>query len=78
MTARRDKDALYEAFLTKFTAAMAAAPVGDPLVEQTVLGPLSSVAAATRLQDQVDRAVAQGATWSPAAPGTVPTIRRPC
>src|SRR5438128_7077819 len=25
-------DALYEAFLTKFTAAMAAAPVGDPLV----------------------------------------------
>jgi succinate-semialdehyde dehydrogenase/glutarate-semialdehyde dehydrogenase len=55
-------DALYEAFLTKFTAAMAAAPVGDPLVEETVLGPLSSVAAATRLQDQVDRAVAQGAT----------------
>ena len=55
-------DELYEAFLTKFTAAMAAAPVGDPLVEETVLGPLSSVAAATRLQDQVDRAVAQGAT----------------
>ena len=55
-------DGLYEAFLRKFTAAMAAAPVGDPLVEETVLGPLSSVAAATRLQDQVDRAVAQGAT----------------
>ena len=55
-------DELYEAFLTKFTAAMVAAPVGDPLVEETVLGPLSSVAAATRLQDQVDRAVAQGAT----------------
>ncbi len=55
-------DELYEAFLTGFTAAMAAAPVGDPLVEETVLGPLSSVAAATRLQDQVDRAVAQGAT----------------
>ena len=55
-------DGLYEAFLTKFAASMAAAPVGDPLVEETVLGPLSSVAAATRLQDQVDRAVAQGAT----------------
>ena len=55
-------DGLYEAFLTKFTAAMAAASVGDPLVEETVLGPISSVAAATRLQDQVDRAVAQGAT----------------
>jgi len=55
-------DELYEAFVTKFTEAMAAAPVGDPLVRGTVLGPLSSVAAATRLQDQVDRAVAQGAT----------------
>ena len=55
-------DELYEAFLAKFAAAMAAAPVGDPLVEETVLGPLSSVAAATRLEDQVDRAVGQGAT----------------
>jgi succinate-semialdehyde dehydrogenase / glutarate-semialdehyde dehydrogenase len=55
-------DGLYDEFLTKFTAAMAAAPVGDPLVEETVLGPLSSVAAAERLEDQVDRAVAQGAT----------------
>jgi succinate-semialdehyde dehydrogenase / glutarate-semialdehyde dehydrogenase len=55
-------DELYDAFLTKFTAAMAATPMGDPLVEETVLGPLSSVAAATRLQDQVDRAVAQGAS----------------
>jgi succinate-semialdehyde dehydrogenase/glutarate-semialdehyde dehydrogenase len=55
-------DGLYDPFLSKFAAAMAAAPVGDPLVEETVLGPLSSVEAATRLQDQVDRAVAQGAT----------------
>ena len=54
-------DALYEAFLDKFTAAMAAASVGDPLGEETVLGPLSSVAAAQRLEEQVDRAVAQGA-----------------
>ena len=55
-------DGLYEAFLTRFAAAMAAAPLGDPLAEGTVLGPLSSEAAASRLQDQVDRAVAQGAT----------------
>ena len=57
---------------------MAAAPVGDPLVEETVLGPISSVAAATRLQDQVDRAVAQGANVVTGGSGTVRTIRRPC
>ena len=50
-------DGLYDAFLTKFTAAMAASPLGDPTKEETVLGPLSSVEAATRLQGQVDRAV---------------------
>jgi len=55
-------DGLYDAFLTKFTAAMAASPLGEPSSEETVLGPLSSIEAATRLQDQVDRAVAQGAT----------------
>jgi succinate-semialdehyde dehydrogenase / glutarate-semialdehyde dehydrogenase len=55
-------DELYDAFLAKFTEKMAAAPLGDPMVRGTVLGPLSSVEAATRLQDQVDRAVAQGAT----------------
>ncbi|MCI0584485.1 MAG: NAD-dependent succinate-semialdehyde dehydrogenase [Chloroflexi bacterium] len=55
-------DGLYDAFLAKFTAAMAATPVGDPLAEETVLGPLSSVEAAARLESQVDRAVAQGAT----------------
>jgi succinate-semialdehyde dehydrogenase/glutarate-semialdehyde dehydrogenase len=55
-------DGLYEAFLTKFTAAMAASPLGDPMARGTVLGPLSSVEAASRLQGQVDRAVAQGAT----------------
>jgi len=55
-------DGLYDDFLAKFTAAMAAAPLGDPMARGTVLGPLSSVEAATRLQGQVDRAVAQGAT----------------
>ena len=55
-------DELYDAFLEKFTAAMDAAKVGDPFAEDTVLGPLSSLAAAERLAEQVDRAVAQGAT----------------
>lgn len=55
-------DELYDAFLEKFTAAMSAAKVGDPLAEDTVLGPLSSLAAAERLAEQVDAAVAQGAT----------------
>lgn len=55
-------DGLYDAFLEKFTAAMAAATVGDPFEDDTVLGPLSSVAAAQRLAEQVDGAVAQGAT----------------
>ncbi|KZE91916.1 NAD-dependent succinate-semialdehyde dehydrogenase [Microbacterium sp. TNHR37B] len=55
-------DDLYDAFLEKFTAAMSAATVGDPFAEDTVLGPLSSLAAAERLEEQVNRAVAQGAT----------------
>ncbi|MDZ8276857.1 NAD-dependent succinate-semialdehyde dehydrogenase [Microbacterium aquimaris] len=55
-------DGLYDAFVEKFTAAMAATVMGDPFDEETVLGPLSSLAAAERLQEQIDRAVAQGAT----------------
>jgi succinate-semialdehyde dehydrogenase/glutarate-semialdehyde dehydrogenase len=55
-------DDLYDAFLEKFTAAMTAAKVGDPFAEDTVLGPLSSLTAAERLEQQVDAAVAQGAT----------------
>lgn len=55
-------DGLYDAFLEKFTAAITAAKVGDPFASDTVLGPLSSLTAAERLEAQVDRAVAQGAT----------------
>ncbi len=53
---------LYDPFLEKFTAAMAAQKLGDPFSEDTDLGPLSSLAAAERLATQVDAAVAQGAT----------------
>ncbi|WOQ70177.1 NAD-dependent succinate-semialdehyde dehydrogenase [Microbacterium limosum] len=54
-------DGLYEPFVEKFAAAMAAATLGDPFAEDTVLGPLSSLAAAERLDEQVQRALAQGA-----------------
>ncbi len=55
-------DDLYDAFLEKFTAALGEAKVGDPFADDTVLGPLSSLAAAERLDEQVQRAVSQGAT----------------
>jgi succinate-semialdehyde dehydrogenase / glutarate-semialdehyde dehydrogenase len=52
---------LYEPFLEKFRAALAAVQPSDPSSEDSKLGPLSSTAAAGRLQDQLDRAVAGGA-----------------
>lgn len=54
-------DALYEPFLEKFTAAITAVRPGDPHSPDTLVGPLSSKTAADRLEDQVNRAVAQGA-----------------
>ncbi|KAG4080602.1 hypothetical protein HA402_004128 [Bradysia odoriphaga] len=55
-------EGLYDAFVEKFVASLAAVTATDPMQEDTVLGPLSSLAAAERLQEQVDTAVAQGAT----------------
>jgi succinate-semialdehyde dehydrogenase/glutarate-semialdehyde dehydrogenase len=55
-------DGLYEEFAAAFTSAFTEAQPADPLAEGTVLGPLSSEAAASRLGEQVDRAVSQGAT----------------
>ncbi|WP_460774448.1 NAD-dependent succinate-semialdehyde dehydrogenase [Microbacterium sp. GXF7504] len=55
-------DGLYEEFLEKFTAALTDQVIGDPFADDTTLGPLSSLAAAERLQEQIDTAVAQGAT----------------
>ncbi len=51
---------LYDDFLTKLTEKMKAAEAGDPTAEGTAMGPLSSATAADRLQDQLDRAKAQG------------------
>lgn len=55
-------DELYDEFTSKFVAALAAVTATDPTQDDTVLGPLSSLAAAERLQEQIDTAVSQGAT----------------
>ena len=55
-------DELYEPFLEKFTAALTAVKPGDPHERGTELGPLSSQLAADRLENQVKRAIDQGAT----------------
>ncbi len=55
-------DELYEPFLEKLTAAIEAVEYGDPTADGTAMGPLSSTAAADRLEQQVKRAVEQGAT----------------
>jgi succinate-semialdehyde dehydrogenase / glutarate-semialdehyde dehydrogenase len=55
-------DELYEPFLEKFTAAFSAVKQGDPRERGIECGPLSSRVAADRLEDQVRRAVEQGAT----------------
>src|SRR3954466_13573348 len=54
-------DDLYEPFLEKFTAALTAVKQGDPRERGIECGPLSSEVAADRLDDQVQRAVEQGA-----------------
>jgi succinate-semialdehyde dehydrogenase / glutarate-semialdehyde dehydrogenase len=54
-------DELYEPFMEKFTAAMSEVTPGDPTAADTVIGPLSSTVAADRLQDQLDRAIKDGA-----------------
>ncbi|WP_104125831.1 NAD-dependent succinate-semialdehyde dehydrogenase [Cryobacterium sp. Y57] len=55
-------DELYDEFTEKFTAAILASSPSDPTVEGADYGPLSSLGAAEQLQEQVERAVAQGAT----------------
>jgi len=53
---------LYDDFVGKFTEAMGAVEASDPTSSDTELGPLSSSDAAERLQEQLDKAVEQGAT----------------
>jgi succinate-semialdehyde dehydrogenase/glutarate-semialdehyde dehydrogenase len=55
------KDEYYDEFLAKFKEQVEGAKPGDPTSEDTAVGPLSSKAAADRLEDQVNRAIAAGA-----------------
>jgi succinate-semialdehyde dehydrogenase / glutarate-semialdehyde dehydrogenase len=71
-------DELYDDFLERFSEKMTAAKPGDPTSDDAAMGPLSSDSAAETLQDQLDRAVAQGAEVAPGGerdgnfvPGTV-------
>jgi succinate-semialdehyde dehydrogenase/glutarate-semialdehyde dehydrogenase len=54
-------DDLYDDFLEKFKQELEGAKPGDPTAEDTAVGPLSSQTAADRLEDQVKRAVENGA-----------------
>jgi len=54
-------DDLYEPFLEKFTKEFTAVKPGDPTSSESGIGPLSSTVAADRLEDQVKRAIDQGA-----------------
>jgi succinate-semialdehyde dehydrogenase/glutarate-semialdehyde dehydrogenase len=54
-------DDFYDEFLEKFSASFRAAKPGDPSAEDTAVGPLSSQAAADRLEEQVKKAVDNGA-----------------
>jgi succinate-semialdehyde dehydrogenase/glutarate-semialdehyde dehydrogenase len=54
-------DDLYDEFLEKFKQQLEGAKPGDPTEEDTAVGPLSSATAADRLEDQVRRAIENGA-----------------
>jgi succinate-semialdehyde dehydrogenase/glutarate-semialdehyde dehydrogenase len=54
-------DELYDEFLERFTKVLTAVQPGDPHSPDTTVGPLSSAGASERLEDQVKRAVDQGA-----------------
>jgi succinate-semialdehyde dehydrogenase/glutarate-semialdehyde dehydrogenase len=55
------KDTVYDEFLERFTAEMAARTTGDPTDPKTSFGPLSSEQAARTLMEQIDDAVSKGA-----------------
>src|SRR4029077_4352595 len=54
-------DEYYDEFLEKFSATLSAAKPGDPTADDTAVGPLSSQPAADRLEQQVKKAVENGA-----------------
>ena len=61
-------DSIYDEFMEKYRAGVAALKVGDPMDESTQLAPLSSEDAVETLQKQVDAAKAEGVTVEVAGP----------
>ena len=59
-------DDLYEPFLEKFTAALTAVKPGDPTSSDSEIGPLSSTAAADRLEDRSSVRSTRARRWSSA------------
>ena len=55
-------DDLFDSFVEKFAAALSEVEPGDPSAPGTAIGPLSSTAAADRLEAQVKEAIDAGAT----------------
>jgi len=53
-------DAVHDAFVRDFTAAMAALRVGDPAAAETQLGPLELASIRDGVADQVERSIAAG------------------
>ena len=54
-------DQIYESFLTQFLTHVEALMIGNPLEEQTVIGPLIHEQAAHRVESWIQEAVSQGA-----------------
>jgi succinate-semialdehyde dehydrogenase/glutarate-semialdehyde dehydrogenase len=54
-------DAVYEAFMARFTKAMSALVIGDPMKEETQVGPQAREDLIRELQTQVEASVAGGA-----------------
>ena len=72
-------DEHYDAFVEKFAAALTEVEPGDPKSSDTTIGPLSSTAAADRLEEQVkQRAGQRRARSSPAAGARATSSRPPC
>ncbi|MGB7242935.1 MAG: NAD-dependent succinate-semialdehyde dehydrogenase [Sulfitobacter sp.] len=54
------QDAVYDAFVDKLSAAVAALPVGDGFAEGTAIGPLISEAAVEKVREHISDAIAKG------------------
>lgn len=61
-------DQVYDAFLERYTAGVAALRAGDPFDPATTLAPLSSLGAANEIREKIRQAVEHGATATEVGP----------